>query len=109
MTVEQYTSDGLLSKLEGVDAVLDGHTHKVYNVTSKDKNNNDIHITQAGTKLEKVGKFILKTDGSITSEIISEIPEPDNKTDAKSIFRAKKDRWVNKEMSEFIDSLWKEY
>ncbi len=24
MSVEQYTSDGLLSKLEGVDAVLDG-------------------------------------------------------------------------------------
>ncbi|MBR4618732.1 MAG: 5'-nucleotidase C-terminal domain-containing protein, partial [Bacilli bacterium] len=109
MSIEQYTSDGLLSKLEGVDAVLDGHTHKVYNVTSKDKNNNDIHITQVGTKLEQVGKFILKTDGSIISEIISEIPEPNNKTDAKSIFRAKKDRWVNKEMSEFIDDIWNEY
>ena len=43
MEEEDFTSDGLLSKLNGVTAVLDGHTHKIYNVTSKDKNGNDIH------------------------------------------------------------------
>ena len=31
MDVEQYTSNEVLSKLENVDAVLDGHTHIVYN------------------------------------------------------------------------------
>ena len=36
MDVEQYTSNELLSKLENVDAVLDGHTHIVYN-TSTDR------------------------------------------------------------------------
>ena len=51
MDVEQYTSNELLSNLENVDAVLDGHTHIVYNTTTKDKNSNDIHITQAATKL----------------------------------------------------------
>lgn len=45
MYAEQYTSDDLLSSLSGVDAVLDGHTHLVYNLTSKDKDNKDIHIT----------------------------------------------------------------
>ena len=34
---EGYTSDKLLKNLEGVDAVLDGHTHLVYNTTTKDK------------------------------------------------------------------------
>ena len=48
MDVEQYTSNGLLSKLENVDAVLDGHTHVIYNKTTKDKNNYDIHISQTG-------------------------------------------------------------
>ena len=38
MGQEEYTSEGLLSKLSGVTAVLDGHTHKVYNTTVKDKN-----------------------------------------------------------------------
>ena len=27
----EFTSDGLLANLEGVDAMLDGHTHMVYN------------------------------------------------------------------------------
>ena len=40
--------------------MLDAHTHKIYNETSKDKDGNDIHITQTGTKLERVGLLILK-------------------------------------------------
>jgi len=55
MDVEDYTSNGLLSHLENVDAVLDGHTHKIYNTTSKDKNNKDIPISQTGTKLQSIG------------------------------------------------------
>jgi 2',3'-cyclic-nucleotide 2'-phosphodiesterase (5'-nucleotidase family) len=63
MSVEQYTSDGLLSNLEGVNAVFDGHTHLVYNVTTKDKNNKEIPIAQTGTKFESIGKLVIKTDG----------------------------------------------
>jgi len=55
MDVEDYTSNDLLSHLEKVDAVLDGHTHRVYNTTSKDKNNKDIPISQTGTKLQSIG------------------------------------------------------
>ena len=80
MNTELYTSDYLLSKIEGVNAILDGHTHAIYNKTLKDKNNNDIYIAQGGTKLEAIGKLILKKDGTISSEIITEIPEPDDKT-----------------------------
>lgn len=109
MEEEEFTSDGLLSKLNGVTAVLDGHTHKIYNVTSKDKNGNDIHISQTGTKLQAVGELILKQDGSIATRIIDEIPEPTNIQNSKTIFRAKKDRWVDKEMSEFLDSIWAKY
>ena len=72
--------------------MLDAHTHKIYNKTSKDKDGNDIHITQTGTKLERVGLLILKEDGSIISENIGEIPEPSDNTSAKIINRNKKDR-----------------
>ena len=51
INVEQYTSNILLSKIQNIDAVLDGHTHQIYNTTSKDMDNKDIHITQTGTKL----------------------------------------------------------
>ena len=43
MEVEAYTSEGLLKNLKNVDAVLDAHTHKIYNVTQKDNDNKDIH------------------------------------------------------------------
>ena len=33
----QYTSSFLLSNISGVDAMLDAHTHKIYNKTSLDK------------------------------------------------------------------------
>ena len=109
MEEEQYTSDYLLSQLENVDAILDGHTHKVYNTTSKDKNENDIHIAQAGTKFQSIGKLIIKRDGTIISEIITEIPEPSDKSNATNIYRSKANRWVNKDMNNFINSVWSEY
>ena len=46
MDVEQYTSNELLKKIENVNAVLDGHTHLIYNTTTKDKNNKDILFSQ---------------------------------------------------------------
>ena len=109
MKIEQYTSEHLLSKLYGIDAVLDGHTHKIYNTTSPDKNKKDIRITQTGTKLESIGKLIIKKDGTIFSEIITEVPEPTDKTNAIKINRGGKERWVDKKMVDFIDSVWDEY
>jgi 2',3'-cyclic-nucleotide 2'-phosphodiesterase (5'-nucleotidase family) len=109
MNVEQYTSDGLLSKLEGVDAVLDGHTHLVYNVTTKDKNNADIPIAQTGTKFESIGKLIIKTDGTIETEIIKEVPEPKNINGAKKLNRSNIERWVDEDMNSFINEILNEY
>ena len=105
MGVEQYTSDGLLSKLEGVDAVFDGHTHSVYNVKAKDKTNAEIPIAQTGTKLESIGKLIIKTDGTIETEIIKEVPEPKNINGAKKLNRSKSERWVDGKTNTFITDL----
>ena len=109
MNFFQYTSNKLLSKLENVDAVLDGHTHLIYNTTTKDKNNKDIHISQTGTKLQSIGKLIIKNDGTITSEIIEDPPEPSNKTNAIKINRGNKDRWVDKDMNAFLNKKFKDY
>ena len=109
MKVEQYTSDELLSKIKNVDAVLDGHTHVIYNTTTKDGNSNDIHISQTGTKLQSIGKLIIKSNGEISSEIIKVIPEPSDKTNATQLTRGGKTIWVNKEMNNFINDIWAEY
>ena len=109
MSTEQYKSEELLSKLENVDAVLDGHTHKVYNSTNPDKNKKEIYTTQTGTKLESIGKLIIKPNGTILSEIINEIPEPIDKEGTKKVTRKSKERWVNEEISNFIEELWGEY
>ena len=109
MKEEQYKSEYLLSKLENVDAILDGHTHKIYNVTLKDKQGKNIYIAQTGTKLQSIGKLIIKTNGNITSEIISEVPEPNNKTNAINISRSNSNRWVDKYMNNFINDIWNNY
>jgi len=109
MDVEQYTSNELLSKIDNVDAILDGHTHLIYNTTSKDKDNKDIHISQTGTKLQTIGKLIIKKDGTIASEIIEEVPEPSNKTNSIKLTRGKKEVWVNKDMNDYINGIFSIY
>ena len=109
MKKNEYKTEEIVSHLEGIDAVLDGHTHEVYNITIKDKNGNDIHINQVGTKLESIGALIIKPDGSISSEIITEVPKPENITNYITIKRSNKERYVDKNVNNFINSVWKEY
>ena len=106
---EEYTSNEYISHINGVDAVLDGHTHKVYNTTTKDKDNKDIHISQTGTKLVNIGQLIIKTDGTILSENIAEVPEPIDKQGAKKIYRNWADRWVDEEMNDFINQIYEKH
>ena len=107
--IEDFTSNEILSKINGINAILDGHTHKVYNETSKDKDNKDIYIAQTGTKIANIGQLIIKSDGTIISEIIPEVPEPDDKTGAMQITRGKATRWVDSEMNDFINKIYAEH
>ena len=109
MNVEDYTSNGLISKLKNVDAVLDGHTHRVYNTTSKDLENKDVYFSQTGTKLANIGELIIKKDGTISTRNIEEVPEPTNQSGAKKISRGKVDRWVDTDMNNFINKLWENH
>ena len=109
MEFEQYTSDELLSKIQNVDATSDGHTHQIYNTTTKDMTNKDIHISQTGTKLQSIGKLIIKNDGTIASEIIKDIPEPSDTTNAIKLKRGNKEIWVNKDMNDYINGIFSIY
>ena len=108
--LEQYTSPALLAHISGADAIIDGHTHLAYNNTFPDKNNTQIYISQTGTKLKNVGKLTIKPNGTITSELISEIPlfegyDPDSYfTVNRSGIERYVDRGANKLIEDIIES-----
>ena len=104
-TINEYTSKGLLENLSGVNAIIDGHTHLVYNSTWKDKEGKDVYISQTGTRLANVGKITIKKDGNITSEIISEIPIFEGYQDYKNVSRSNKTRYVDPEMNELLEKI----
>lgn len=68
---DRWTSKSVIANTTGIDAVLDGHDHiaGVQKVANKD--GKQIVLTEPGTKFENLGKLTIKTDGTITAELIS--------------------------------------
>jgi len=101
-----YTSEGLLSKLENVDAVIDGHSHLVYNGKFKDKNKKDVIIAQAGSKLGSIGVFTIHSkNGTFSHQIIKEIPEDINfAASSLNVTRNNRLRLVDNDMYSYIMS-----
>ena len=106
---EDFSSSELLANVEKADIVLDGHSHQVYTVTSKDKKGKDIYMAQTGTKLANIGQITITTGGEIKAETITEVPKPTDETDCKTINRGKADRYVSKSMNEFLNNIWESH
>ena len=107
-SLEKYTSSGLLSHLSGVDVLLDGHTHRIYSRSVKDKDGKDVPIAQTGTKLTNLGVLTIKKSGEIISEVISSIPTP-KYYKVKPVYRDNKLRLVDPEMNYFINNIINEH
>lgn len=107
--MEWYTSDNLISHITGVDLLLDGHSHLVYNSFSLDKNGNKVPIIQTGDKLQNVGIIKLIKNGKILTEIISEIPEPLIEENALLVKRKHKERWIDLEMKNKLEDIIHQY
>ena len=105
--LEQYTSPALLAHINGVDAIIDGHTHLAYNNTFPDKDGKQIYISQTGTKLNIVGKLTIKPNGTITSELIDKIPlfEGYDFDSYYTVEREGIERYVDKETNKFIEDI----
>lgn len=71
----------LIENTEGLDAVLDAHTHSVIEgMTVKDKNGDDVLLSSTGTKFEHIGKLTIDENG-MRSELIK--TEDYEKTDSE--------------------------
>ena len=73
-----YDSISLISHTEGIDAVLDGHSHSVI-VEDRypNKNGEDGVLSSVGTKLMEIGELILGKDGTISVLHIEEYNRQD--------------------------------
>lgn len=105
----KYTTKYLISNLEGIDLILDGHTHLIYNSFSEDKNGKLIPIIQTGAKFSSIGMIKIKNNGTIISEIITEIPEPEDKERAEYINRGSKRRWIDLDMNQILKGILSQY
>ena len=71
----------LVEKTEGIDVVLDGHSHSVIEeMLVKDKNGEDVLVSSTGTKFMHIGKLTVTKDGFDTELIKT---DDYNKTDAE--------------------------
>ncbi len=75
-TSDQWTSEAVIKNTSGVDAVIDGHSHETYDKTFPNKNGEQVVVTQTGTKLSNIGKMTIKPDGTITTEMVTAVPDP---------------------------------
>lgn len=68
---EQWSVQTLVANTEGLDVVLDGHSHSVVEeMILKDKADNEVLVSSTGTKFANIGKLTIENDGDITAELI---------------------------------------
>jgi 5'-nucleotidase/UDP-sugar diphosphatase len=73
-TTDRWTSDNVIKNTTGINVLIDGHSHEEYGKYVKNKEGQDVLLTQTGTKLKNFGKLILHTDGTISNELVSQVP-----------------------------------
>lgn len=73
-----YTSVDLIRNTTGIDAVLDGHSHSDVPMEEvKNKDGEEVDLTQSGAHLEAIGKLTIDASGEITSELITDWNQKD--------------------------------
>lgn len=73
-TTDRWTSDNVIKNTTGINVLIDGHSHEEYGKYVKNKEGQDVLLTQTGTKLKNFGKLTLHTDGTFSNELVSQVP-----------------------------------
>ncbi len=69
-TSHPWRSTDLIANTYGIDIVLDGHSHSVIEgEIHKNKKNEDVILSQTGTKLERIGKVIIDPNQNPDNDI----------------------------------------
>lgn len=77
---EIYSSRNLIANTSGIDAVLDGHSHSIIECERvTNKNGERILLSATGTKLKNIGFLLLDKKGNLSTGLVSEVAERDEK------------------------------
>ena len=57
-----YTSTAVVANTTGIDGVIDGHTHEIYNVTLPNKDGEMVPVAQCGTQFQAYGQMTITPD-----------------------------------------------
>ncbi|MBQ9511891.1 MAG: 5'-nucleotidase C-terminal domain-containing protein [Lachnospiraceae bacterium] len=72
-TTDRWRSDTVIKNTNGIDVMLDGHSHEEYVQTVKNKDGKNVTLAQTGTKLNAIGKMTIATNGRIKVEMVKEV------------------------------------
>ena len=71
-SVWPYRSIDVIENTEGIDAVLDGHSHTVIKEEHyQDKAGNDVILTQTGAEFAYIGCLVIGEDGSMRTVFVN--------------------------------------
>ena len=86
---QPWTSEELIANTQGLDAFIDGHSHSTVpmkEVAAKD--GSTVILTQTGEYFGAIGKMTITAEGTITTELVTEVSGSDETV------KAIKDEWM---------------
>ncbi|MBQ3062016.1 MAG: bifunctional metallophosphatase/5'-nucleotidase, partial [Lachnospiraceae bacterium] len=82
MESSPYTSTELVAQIEGVDVVLDAHSHSTVACrVLKDEVGEEVLVASTGTKLDNMGQVVITTDGNIYTGLVDHYEYKDEEVD----------------------------
>ena len=86
---QPWTSEELIANTTGLDAFIDGHSHSTVPMKAvADKAGNTVILTQTGEYFKAIGKMTITAEGTITTELVTEVSGSDETV------KAIKDAWI---------------
>ncbi len=77
-----WRSADIIANVSGLTAFLDGHAHStIPSQKVADKDGKVVLLTSTGTKLNAIGKLVIKADGTVTTELVTDYTAKDPTTD----------------------------
>ena len=105
--LEENTSAGLLKNLKSINTLVDGHSHKVYSMTSPDEDGKNVVLVQTGTKLANIGVLTIHENGTLSHFNLDKVPyDPELADETVNVTRSKVVRHVDKEMNGYINDIF---
>ena len=105
---EHYSSSAIVGRLNGLDAVIDGHSHEVYETSIPDRDGKMVPIAQTGTKLTNIGRMTIYKDGRIEGTLVETVPQGSG-FPVEAVTRKDAERYVDPDMKAFIDEIVDSY